>query len=51
MSGRFLGKKLSSFQIIITGFLGVILIGTLLLTLPVSAREGGWTRPQDALFS
>ena len=37
MRGRLLGKKISSYQIIISGFLGVILIGTLLLMLPVSA--------------
>ena len=37
MRGRLLGKKFSSYQIIISGFLGVILIGTLLLMLPVSA--------------
>lgn len=51
MSGRWLGKKLSSFQIIITGFLVVILIGTFLLALPVSAKEGGWTSFEDALFT
>ena len=51
MSGRLLGKKLSSFQIIITGFLTVILIGALVLTLPVSARAGRWTSFQDALFT
>lgn len=51
MSGRLLGRKLSSFQIIITGFLALILIGTLLLTLPVSAADGSWTPMKDALFT
>ena len=45
------GKKLSSFQIIILGFLGLILIGTLLLMLPVSSAEGSRTSLEDALFT
>lgn len=51
MSGRFLGKKLSSFQIIIAGFMTVILIGTLLLALPASAKSGRWTAFRDAFFT
>ena len=51
MSGRLFGKKLSSFQIIISGFLGVILLGTLLLMLPVSSQQGQWTSPENALFT
>ena len=51
MRGRLLGKKFSSYQIIISGFLGVILIGTLLLMLPVSAKQRAWTSPGDALFT
>ena len=51
MIGRFLGRKLSSFQIIIIGFMGLILIGTFLLMLPVSARTGQWTSLEDALFT
>ena len=47
----FLGKKLSSFQIIIVGFMGLILVGTCLLMLPVSARAGQWTSFEDALFT
>ena len=35
---RFLGKRLSSFQIIIAGFLGTILVGALLLMLPIAVR-------------
>ncbi|MCR4658475.1 MAG: Trk family potassium uptake protein [Lachnospiraceae bacterium] len=51
MSGRIMGKQLSSFQIIIAGFLSVIMIGTLLLILPVSSRAGSWTALDDALFT
>lgn len=51
MSGRFLGKQLTSFQIITAGFLTVILAGTLLLSLPVSSAAGEWTAVQDALFT
>ena len=51
MIGRLLGKKLSSYQIIISGFLGVILIGTILLMLPFSAKQRVWTSPENALFT
>ena len=44
-------RRLTSFQIIILGFLGVILLGALLLTLPVSSRHGGGTPFSDALFT
>lgn len=44
-------KKLSPFQIIILGFAGVILLGTLLLMLPISARNGEATSFGDALFT
>lgn len=44
-------KKLTSFQIIIFGFSGVILLGTLLLMLPVSSRDGVMTSFPDALFT
>ncbi len=47
----FIGKRLSSFQIIIAGFAAVILAGTLLLMLPVSACSGQWTSFEDALFT
>lgn len=33
------------------GFVGVILIGTLLLTLPISTSEGTWNSPLVALFT
>ena len=51
MKLRFSGRKLSSFQIIIAGFLGVILIGTLLLMLPVSAKGGNSASIEEALFT
>lgn len=44
-------KKLTSFQIIILGFLGVILLGTVFLMLPVSTRAGTATPFSDALFT
>lgn len=44
-------KHLSSFQIIILGFFGVILAGSLLLMLPLSSRSGEWTSFGDALFT
>ena len=46
-----LRKKLSSFQLIILGFLGLILIGTILLMLPISAESGRGTPFKDALFT
>ena len=45
------GKKLSSFQFIILGFLGLFLLGTLLLTLPVSVRSGHRASFEEALFT
>ena len=44
-------RKLTSFQIIILGFFGVILLGALLLMLPVSIRHSGGTPFLDALFT
>lgn len=44
-------KKLTSFQIIILGFLGVILLGTILLMLPLSSKDGWVTPFLDALFT
>jgi trk system potassium uptake protein TrkH len=44
-------KKLSSSQIIILGFLGVILIGTLLLMLPWATKDDGSASLLDALFT
>ena len=44
-------KRLSSFQIIILAFSGVILLGTLVLMLPISSRDGQATSFLDALFT
>ena len=44
-------RKLTSFQIIILGFSGVILFGTILLMLPFSSRSGLATPFSDALFT
>lgn len=44
-------KKLTSFQIIVLGFSGVILFGTILLMLPFSSREGMITPFSEALFT
>ncbi len=51
MSEHSIRNKLSSFQIIIIGFLTVILVGTIFLMLPVSATSGQWTSPENALFT
>ena len=44
-------KKLTSFQVIILGFFGVILFGTFLLMLPISRQSGGGAPFLDALFT
>ena len=44
-------RWLSPGRIIVLGFAGVILLGTLLLLLPVSANPGITIRPVDALFT
>ena len=44
-------KRLSSFQIIILGFVGVILLGALLLMLPISTRGGVVTPFNQTLFT
>ncbi len=46
-----LKKKLSSFQAIILGFLGVIVVGTVLLMLPISVKDGHNALFEDALFT
>lgn len=52
MSGLLkLKEKLSSFQIIILGFVMVIVIGALLLMFPISARSGEFTSFGTALFT
>jgi len=44
-------RKLTSFQMIILGFAGVIFAGALLLMLPVSSKNGGVTPFHEALFT
>lgn len=44
-------KHLSSFQIIIFGFLFVILLGSVLLMLPISTKTREWTPFLDAIFT
>ncbi len=44
-------KRITSFQIIILGFAGVILLGALLLMLPISSRSGVITPFNEALFT
>ena len=44
-------RRFSSAQIVILGFAAVILAGSLLLMLPLSARSGQWTSFPDALFT
>ena len=51
MSGRLLGNKLTSFQILIFGFAGLILIGTLLLLLPFATKSGTGACLEHALFT
>lgn len=45
------GKRLSTFQIVILGFLSLILLGTVVLMLPLSSGTGQWTSFEDALFT
>lgn len=44
-------KHWSSSQVIIFSFAAMILVGTILLMLPVSSRQGVWTPFIDALFT
>lgn len=44
-------KKMTQVQYIAYGFLALILLGTLLLMLPISSRDGQWTGFLDALFT
>ena len=44
-------KKLSSFQIVMLGFMGVILLGALLLMLPISSKSGVVTPFNETLFT
>ena len=44
-------RRLSTFQMIALGFAGVILLGALLLTLPISAADGCITPFDESLFT
>ncbi|MBS7324471.1 MAG: Trk family potassium uptake protein, partial [Angelakisella sp.] len=44
-------RYLTSFQLIILGFAGVILLGALLLALPVASASGAWTPFRESLFT
>lgn len=44
-------RHLTSFQIIILGFAGVILVGALVLMLPISSKSGAVTPFNEALFT
>lgn len=44
-------KSISSTQVMVLGFLCIILIGTLLLSLPISSADGTPTNPLDAAFT
>ena len=48
---QFIRKRLSSFRIIIFGFMGVILLGALLLMLPISVKDGYGATFENALFT
>ena len=48
---RKLTIKLSSFQIITLGFIGIILLGAILLMFPISSKSGVWTPFINALFT
>lgn len=44
-------RHMTSFQIIILGFMGVILAGSLLLMMPLASRSGKWSSFSDTLFT
>ena len=50
-TGFHLKRHLTSFQIMILGFAGVILLGALVLMLPISAAGRVWTPFHEALFT
>ncbi len=43
--------NLSPMQIITAGFLGIVLLGTFLLCLPISSRSGEWTPFVNSMFT
>ncbi len=51
MKKKSFGKNLSAMQIILTGYLLIILVGTLLLTLPIASKARMWSPIEDCLFT
>ena len=51
MFKRIFNIKLSSFRIMMIGFLAAILVGTILLMLPVSSFSHEWTSLEDSFFT
>ena len=47
----YLKRHLTSFQIMILGFAGVILLGALVLMLPIATVQRIWTPFHEALFT
>ena len=48
---RWFHFKMTYPQMLVCGFLCLILIGTFLLSLPIASRSGQWTPVLDALFT
>ncbi len=44
-------QRVSATSVLALGFLAIILVGTVLLTLPCSSQSGEWTDPLDASFT
>lgn len=51
MDSNIFSKRFSSFRIIILGFMSIIFVGALLLSIPLSSKSGEWTSFHDALFT
>lgn len=44
-------RKLSAIQVLVLGYLGIILLGSFVLSLPISNKQGVWTPYIDALLT
>ncbi|MDO8490975.1 MAG: TrkH family potassium uptake protein [Dehalococcoidia bacterium] len=51
LPGRIPKPSQSPWSILVYGFAGIIAVGAVLLTLPISSAGGGFTSPVDALFT
>ena len=51
MGRNIFSKRFSSFRIIILGFMSIIFVGALLLSIPLSSKSSEWTSFHDALFT